>query len=137
MERTGFPSMAEAHRARRAALGPTPGCPACSLSGVWGHGRKHNAECRIQRAAWEAEQRGADVQGEVQQMRKRIKQEIVAPEVRKSTDLMVPGAAASSGSTMQEPEESRGSSPKRPGDDTELMESPAKSYRLPDDPPTY
>eukprot|EP00971_Amphidinium_carterae_P324954 6454993-Amphidinium_carterae.1 len=53
----GYPSMAAANRAMRSALGPTPNCKACSLGGIWGHGKKHSAECRLKREAWLAEQR--------------------------------------------------------------------------------
>ena len=53
-EKFGYPSMAARSRAMREELGGTEGCPACTMSGVWGHGLRHNAMCKKRRAEWAA-----------------------------------------------------------------------------------
>eukprot|EP00971_Amphidinium_carterae_P208828 4142804-Amphidinium_carterae.1 len=81
LRRQGTPSMSRSARNMREALQPTAGCPACALIGVWGHGMKHSAACRVRRSEYERAlhddaglKRGHD---ETEQMRKRIKQEMV------------------------------------------------------------
>eukprot|EP00971_Amphidinium_carterae_P212819 4223876-Amphidinium_carterae.1 len=69
-------------RRKRAELGSTPGCPACELEGIWGHGRKHSAVCRVRRAEWEQKQKesGRPESDDLLAVRKRIKAEMTHTE---------------------------------------------------------
>ena len=53
-EKMGNPSMKDRARRMREEIGPTDGCPACTLQGVWCHGVRHNQSCVRKRMEWEA-----------------------------------------------------------------------------------
>eukprot|EP00971_Amphidinium_carterae_P070339 1391304-Amphidinium_carterae.1 len=42
--------MSNEAREMRETLGPTPGCPACALKGIWGRGMRRTVKCRVRRA---------------------------------------------------------------------------------------
>eukprot|EP00971_Amphidinium_carterae_P268906 5334901-Amphidinium_carterae.1 len=69
-------------RRKRAELGSTPGCPACDLEGIWGHGRRHSAVCRVHRAEWNQKQKESDrlESDDLLAVRKRIKAEMTHTE---------------------------------------------------------
>eukprot|EP00971_Amphidinium_carterae_P332514 6466707-Amphidinium_carterae.1 len=109
-------------RTMREVLGPTPGCPACSLSGIWGHGRKHTAACRLRRTEWEATYTGQDVREEMDRERKQIKREIVTPSriaVASAFENTMASASASSVPVEDAEMEERGE--KRAGGDIERL----------------
>eukprot|EP00971_Amphidinium_carterae_P339031 6476627-Amphidinium_carterae.2 len=85
-QRLGFASMSSQRRQMREELGPTEGCPACAMAGIWSHGRKHSAECRVRRAEWEVRMAaGAEdrtrAEDAATEVRKRIKQEMTSEAV--------------------------------------------------------
>ena len=80
--KTGGHTMSARSRRKRDELGPTPGCVACTLKGIWGHGHRHNAVCRAKRAAWDqvTPEGSVTLPGEATQLAKRALEPRLAEE---------------------------------------------------------